>query len=113
MSSILGKRQHYESDDEPSSKRQKLMKNNNDKPRAPPNYIYKDLEVVWARLEDFPWWPAQVTFIIINLFVCYFSNNIRLFFEILYLYNFSLDFISERVYLKLQQKKKSFFLFFS
>ena len=34
--------------------------------RAPHNYIYRDLEVVWARLECFPWWPAQCDFSIID-----------------------------------------------
>eukprot|EP01083_Nonionella_stella_P033353 91299_1 len=31
-------------------------------PCAPSDYIYRDSEVVWARLEDFPWWPAQCDF---------------------------------------------------
>ena len=33
--------------------------NTNSMPRhTGSSHVYRDLEVVWARLEDFPWWPA-------------------------------------------------------
>eukprot|EP00485_Elphidium_margaritaceum_P004370 CAMPEP_0202696986 /NCGR_PEP_ID=MMETSP1385-20130828/10312_1 /ASSEMBLY_ACC=CAM_ASM_000861 /TAXON_ID=933848 /ORGANISM="Elphidium margaritaceum" /LENGTH=163 /DNA_ID=CAMNT_0049353325 /DNA_START=30 /DNA_END=518 /DNA_ORIENTATION=+ len=78
------KRKQYEdysdSDNAMQSKRHKPMSSSssstrdaaayslaNGKVRAPPNYIYRDLEVVWARLEDFPWWPAQCDFTILDV----------------------------------------------
>ena len=68
--SILGKRKQYEQYDdqfvEPHSKRHKSGMNGHHKPRAPDNYLYRDLEVVWARLEDFPWWPAQCDFTLLD-----------------------------------------------
>ena len=72
--SILGKRKNYDSDysddgrnmsmSSTSYKRHKSSSSS--KPRAPHNYIYRDLEVVWARLEDFPWWPAQCDFTLLD-----------------------------------------------
>ena len=67
--SILGKRK-FDSDDvdddDDSSNSHKRQRRNHTKPCAPSNYIYRDLEVVWARLEDFPWWPAQCDFTLLE-----------------------------------------------
>eukprot|EP01083_Nonionella_stella_P264650 897478_1 len=65
-SGILGKRKpNFEdmNDDVPQHKRHK---SNHHSPCAPAGYIYRDLEVVWARLEDFPWWPAQCDFTLLE-----------------------------------------------
>eukprot|EP01084_Bolivina_argentea_P230130 388224_1 len=65
-SGILGKRKpNFEdmNDDVPQHKRHK---SNHHSPCAPAGYIYRDLEVVWARLEDFPWWPAQCDFTLLD-----------------------------------------------
>lgn len=45
---------------EPAQKRQKPNKQYY---IGPTDYLYTDLEVVWGRLEDFPWWPGQVHYI--------------------------------------------------
>ena len=65
--SLLGKRDRYDSDySDDAGHNISYKRHKSSKPRTPHNYIYRELEVVWARLEDFPWWPAQCDFTLLD-----------------------------------------------
>ncbi len=56
IQSVLGKRKPKSNDENgPSLKRQKV--------NCGKNYIYEDFEVVWAKLENRPWWPGFCDFL--------------------------------------------------